>query len=159
MNNSLSPAIFNKYSASLEWVECPYRDSASEISYLVCRSVNTSKDILVFPTVTPLQSDRWEMQMHLSNNSSAKMLLKEPEMDHFTRFCVGNHMISSAIWNARVTFFQSLTNLTIWELWKIYKCLFIPNCLRKKKIYIYIYIYKVKSDRRQTVCFYIALRS
>ena len=54
--------------------------------------------------------------MHLSNNSLAKMLLKEPEMDHFTRFCVGNHMILSAIWNAGVKFFQRLTNLTIWDL-------------------------------------------
>ena len=89
--------------------------------------------------------------------SSAKMLLKEPEMDHFMRFCVGNHIISRAIWNARVKFFQRLTNLTIWDLWKIYKCLFIPNCLRKNKIYTYIY--KVKSDKRQTVCFYFALRS
>ena len=93
--------------------------------------------------------------MHLSNNSSAKMLLKEPEMDHFTRFCVGNHIISRAIWNAQVIFFQRLTNLTIWDLLKIYKCLFIPNCLRKNKKYIY----EVKSDKRQTVYFYFALRS
>ena len=47
--------------------------------------------------------------MHLSNNSSAKMLLKEAEIDHFTRFCVGSHMISRVFWNARVKFFQRLT--------------------------------------------------
>ena len=53
--------------------------------------------------------------------------------------CIGNHMISSAIWNkqARVNF--SKTNKSararrasaLCRLWKIYKCLFIPNCTRK----------------------------
>ena len=52
---------------------------------------------------------------------------------------IGNHMISSAIWNkyARVNF--SKTNKiartrkgsAICCLWKFYKCLFIPNCTRK----------------------------
>ena len=53
--------------------------------------------------------------------------------------CIGEHMISSAIWNklARVNF--SNTNKiararrasAICGLWKIYKCSFIPNCTRK----------------------------
>ena len=44
--------------------------------------------------------------MHLSNNSSAKMLLKEPEMDHFTRFCVGNYMISREFGMHELIFFS-----------------------------------------------------
>ena len=89
--------------------------------------------------------------MHLSNNSSAKMLLKEPEMDHFTRFCVGNHIISSAIWNARVNFFQRLTNLTIFGCMKNLQVLIYSELFEKKKKK-YIYIYKVKSDNRGSVC-------
>ena len=48
-------------------------------------------------------------------------------------------MISSAIWNKQAQVNFSKTNkialtlqaAAIWGLWKIYKCLFIPNCTRK----------------------------
>ena len=48
--------------------------------------------------------------------------------------CIRNHMISSAIWNKKPRANFSKTNKivsAICVLWKIYKCLFIPNCKRK----------------------------
>ena len=64
-------------------------------------------------------------------------------MDHFTRFCVGNHIISSAIWNARVKFFQRLTNLTInlGSMKNLQVLIYSELFKKKKKKYIYIYIY------------------
>ena len=44
-------------------------------------------------------------------------------------FVLVNHMISSAIWNKKAQVNFSKTN-KIWGLWKIYKCLFIPNCTK-----------------------------
>ena len=54
-------------------------------------------------------------------------------------FCIGNHMISSASWNKEARVIFSKTNKSararrasvLCGLWKIYKCLFIPNCTRK----------------------------
>ena len=50
--------------------------------------------------------------------------------------CIGNRMISSAIWNKKAR-----VNL-IFE--KIYKCLFIPNCTRKSCDYLLIIAMKKK---------------
>ena len=52
---------------------------------------------------------------------------------------IGNHMISSAIWNKKAQVNFSKTNKSararrasaLCGLWKIYKCLFNPNCTRK----------------------------
>ena len=48
--------------------------------------------------------------------------------------CIGNHMISNAIWNKYALvgkFFQRRPKLQFVVFEKSYKCLFIPNCTRK----------------------------
>jgi len=59
-------------------------------------------------------------------------------LNHFVR--IGNQMISSAIWKKISTskFFKDYKKIAlalraraICSLWKIYECLFIPNCMRK----------------------------
>ena len=64
--------------------------------------------------------------------------------------CVGNHAISSPIWKK---YFSKTSKIlrarrasAFWGLWRIYKCLFIPNCTRKIMWLLINNMYKKKFE-------------
>ena len=83
----------------------------------------------------------FDMLNNSAGNNSRSLDIVQPnfEIDLFICTCIGNHMISSAIWDksARLNFSranqfaQACRVSAICSLWKIYEYWFIPNWTRK----------------------------